>query len=95
MKYQLQVDRRAFLEMQEAYDYYEGEQNGLGERFKTEIEKSLLSITTYPFRYSKIEDEIRQCIVHRFPFVIVYEVFKEVIVVYSLFHTKRNPKSKL
>lgn len=95
MKHSILLSDKALCEAREAYLYYEEKQKMLGERFSAELEKSIESIASNPKKSKIIKDEIRQCIVDVFPFVIVYEIFEFEVVVYSIFHTNRNPKYKI
>ena len=94
MKYAVIFDDAALIEMQDAYYYYEEQQQGLGERFKSELEKTIEYLRNNPKHFKKIKREIRQALIHRFPYLIVYEIFDATILVYAVFHTSRNPKKK-
>ncbi|KAA5534867.1 type II toxin-antitoxin system RelE/ParE family toxin [Taibaiella lutea] len=94
MSYKIIIEDRALQEAQTAYDFYEKKQNGLGDRFKIELEKSITRIEANPKQYKKVSREIRQILLHKFPFVIVYEILQDVIIIYAVFHTSRNPKKK-
>ncbi|TXJ22616.1 MAG: hypothetical protein E6Q24_20760 [Chitinophagaceae bacterium] len=37
---------------------------------------------------------VRQAALKRFPYVIVYEIIKAEVVVFAVFHTRRNSKLK-
>ena len=52
------------------------------------------SIFRNPDTYSYYEKPVRQGTLNRFPFTIVYELFQETIVVYSVFMYKQNPDKK-
>lgn len=95
MTFRIIIEDRALKEAQEAYDYYEKQQEGLGERFRLELEKSINHLTVNPKLYRKIKKEIRQKLLYKFPFVIVYEIMTESIIIYAVFHQKRNPRKKL
>ncbi len=94
MSFQVIIDKIALQEAQDAYDFYEFKHPGLGDKFKEELEKGIESIIENPEHNRKIKNEIRQSLLHKFPYVIVYEKMNNVIVIYSIFHTSRNPKQK-
>lgn len=95
MDFRIIIEDKALNEARDAYDYYEKQQEGLGERFKTELEKGINRLKANPELYRKIKNDIRQKLLYKFPYVIVYEVFDDTIIIYAVFHQKRNPKRKL
>lgn len=83
-------------EYYESIEWYENSQNGLGLQFINDIEKSINLISSNPLLYPKKKGNLREAVVTKFPFVIVFE-FKEknnAIIVLSIYHTSRNPKKK-
>ena len=94
MKYNVIFDDTALIEMQDAYNYYEEQQQGLGEPFKSELEKTIEYLQKNPKHFKRIKGEIRQALIHRFPYLVVYEIFDDTILVYAVFHTSRNPNKK-
>jgi toxin ParE1/3/4 len=52
------------------------------------------SLQRNPDAYSYYEKPVRQGILDRFPYTVVYETLDEVIVVYSVFMFRQNPKKK-
>ncbi len=97
MNYEIIIDEFAIQEAQDAYDYYENKQEGLGEKFKVELSNSIDSISENPKYNRRIKNNIRQCLLNKFPFVVIFEIMeeKDIVIVYSIFHTSRNPKHKL
>jgi plasmid stabilization system protein ParE len=94
MNYKLQVRQLAAREIIEAYDWYELQKEGLGEVFLTELDIFYESLFRNPFTYSFYQEPIRQGKIGRFPYVLVFEVVENTIVVYSVFMTKRNSDYK-
>lgn len=94
--YQLTLRDHAVLELNEAYNWYEERQTGLGEDFLRSVEEKLKKISSNPQHYKKTYKNYREALADRFPFLIVYVVndaVKEIIVM-AVFHTSRNPKTK-
>ena len=71
--------------------YYDGQQAGLGKEFCSTIDECLTEIVSTPLRYEMVVDDIRECIVPRFPFAIYYRVVKNTVFVLSVHHTSRDP----
>jgi toxin ParE1/3/4 len=80
--------------VQQAYKWYEKQHAGLGEAMLTELNIYFNKIEQNPDAFKKVKDNFRQIALKRFPFVVVYEVIQNDIIVFAVFHTKRNPKFK-
>jgi len=84
----LEIARR---EYDEAKDFYETEQPGLGSQFKEQIKHSLLRIQQYPQAWPPERKEIRRYIVHKFPYKILYSIQADKIIVLTFAHLHRQP----
>ena len=82
----------ASIEMQEAYEWYENNLLGLGERFFDTLDVCLEKICETPEQYQILYKKKRAVYLQDFPYQIIFSVYEIKIVVYSVFHTKRNPK---
>jgi toxin ParE1/3/4 len=92
--YQLIIKPRAIEMAKKAYQWYEKQQTGLGDLFLLELESGYDKIETGPTLYAKIQKNFRQIILRTFPYVIVFEIIEDDVVVYAVFHTSRNPRKK-
>lgn len=92
--YQLVIKPKAIEMAKEAYEWYNEQQAGLGELFLEELESHYDKLESWPTVYSKIKKDFRQVVLHTFPYVIVFEIIQKDVVIYSIFHTSRNPKKK-
>jgi plasmid stabilization system protein ParE len=77
-----------------AYDWYEEQQVGLGKLFVDELVGCYDRLETWPAAYAIIDRNYRQIILKTFPYVVVYEIIEEVVVIFAVFHTSQNPKKK-
>ena len=66
----------------------------MGDLFLDELESYYDKLEALPLAYNKIRKNFRQAVLHKFPYVIVFEIIKKEVVIYSIFHTSRNPKKK-
>jgi toxin ParE1/3/4 len=89
--YNLLINPFAELELEEAKDWYNLQQDDLGERFVKEIEKTIIRITENPFQFPKEIKQIRKAIVNDFPYSIFFYVADNLINVFAIFHSSRNP----
>ncbi len=84
----------AALETVEAYDWYELQQDGLGLKFLSDLSDFYSSLLQNPHKYSYYEKPVRQGLLNKFPYQVVYEIFDEKIIIYSVFMAKQNPNKK-
>lgn len=94
MKYELEIKEEAYLDIKEAYDYYQENKVGLGERFLDTLEIYLERVNKYPKHYQIKRKPYREAFIKDFPYVIIYEIEKSKIIVYAVFCTYKNPKKK-
>ena len=92
MNHILEFQPAARIEFDEAADWYEDHKPGLRREFTYAVDSALDSILKNPLAFPIVHgSRIRRALVHHFPFAIIYEVSDDVIVVYAVFHTSRNP----
>lgn len=92
--YCLIIKPNAVKMLKEAYEWYEDKRIGLGDEFLDEIDACYDKLELIPEAYQKIKKDIRQIVVKRFPYVLVYEIFEKEIIIYAVFHTSQNPEKK-
>ena len=81
----------AVCELNDASNFYELEFVGLGGRFREEIRKAVVRISEYPEAWSIERDTIRRCLLHKFPYKILYSIEKDHIFVIAVAHQHRKP----
>ena len=79
------------LDAIEATLWYESQRPGLGLDFELCLEAGLYQVQRNPLLYEKRYQEIRIHFLERFPCGIHYLVEPEIILVFGIFHTNRNP----
>jgi plasmid stabilization system protein ParE len=79
-------------EFDQAFDWYERQQSGLGSDFLNDVSDALERVVRFPESSAQIFEDVRRTVVRRFPYSILYRVEETQIVVIAIFHTKRNPK---
>ncbi len=79
------------FELEDAVQFYEMEFEGLGVKFKQEIEKAILRIIEYPKAWSIEHNDIRKCLLHRFPYKILYSIEEDHIFIIAVAHFHRRP----
>ena len=94
MPYTIVLQPGAEDDIEIAYNWYEEQQDGLGELLLKELASFYKKLEKNPEIFSKATKRYRQAILNRFPYVIIYEIVKTEVHVYSVFHTSRNPTEK-
>lgn len=80
-------------ELDDAYAWYEMEQSGLGRRFLAEIQFSLKRISVFPDSCAVIAPGLRRCMTRKFPYMLVYGLEKDTIIVVAVAHMHRTPRN--
>ena len=75
----------------EAVAYYEECELGLGLDFSREVYASIQNAVDYPTMWPEIEDQVRRCLVHRFPYGVLYSVEPNGIFILAVMNLHRNP----
>ncbi len=91
--YKLLINPFAEFELAEAKEWYDLQQNNLGERFVNEIDKTVIRINDNPFQFPKERKQIRKAVVNNFPYSILFYVTENLINIFAVFHSSRNPMS--
>ncbi len=78
-------------EFHEAIDYYEDCERGLGYNFSIEVLATIQNIVTYPTAWSVIEEDVRRCLVNRFPYGVIYSIEQGTIFILAVMYLRRHP----
>jgi plasmid stabilization system protein ParE len=81
----------AEAELNSAIEYYEQREPGLGFDFSLEVYSSLQGILSFPQSWPVLDGEVRRCLIHRFPYGILYSVEADSIFVLAIMHLRREP----
>lgn len=92
MSFRLEIRDRASDEFIESYLWYEQQRNGLGEEFHDEVEEHFAFVRGRPEGFAKWRGPYKEINLKRFLYIIVFRVMKDAVVVFSVFHTRRDPK---
>ena len=79
MNYDFHPDARA--EYVDAASFYEERGAGLGAAFTIEIESAIKRIQEGPARWRVIEEDVRRCLAHKFPYGILYTIENDSILI--------------
>jgi|SRR5882762_4174094 len=79
-------------DLNNAVMYYNRQNSGLGDELGSEIYASIERVLAAPSQFSIVSKGIRRCLVHRFPYAILFRVVNEdTLRVLVIRHHRRHP----
>lgn len=95
MVYKLDILDQVEIEIIEGFNWYENKQISLGSDFVEEVETTIRYIEKYPYHYQiKYLNKYREAVLRKFPYLIIYEIIENTIVIFSVFPSKDSPSKK-
>jgi hypothetical protein len=82
----------AETELQEAIEFYEAAENGLGARSLAEVEAAVERVIRHPQAWAPVSPRTRRCRTSRFPYGLFYQVRNDEIPIVSVMDLRRDPK---
>jgi toxin ParE1/3/4 len=76
----------------EAQDWYEGEAQGLGKRFRVLIDAAVERMLANPLQFPVVHKNVRRVLVRRFPYMLFFTMYGSRLVVIACFHASRSPR---
>mgnify|MGYP000586728150 CR=1 FL=1 len=78
-------------ELNQAADYYEDQQTGLGLEFVEEVYLTIQRIVEFPQAWTSLSKKSRRCMTNRFPYQVIYSIREESILILAIGHLHRKP----
>lgn len=78
-----------------ALNYYFDISPKLEKRFLSHIDKQFNNILNSPNLYQYETETSQKVIMKKFPYIIIYEQYEDIIMILAIFHTKQNPTKLL
>jgi plasmid stabilization system protein ParE len=82
----------AEADLQEAYEWYEQRETELGAEFMRCVDSCVQLIRRHPEMYPVIHKHVRQGVVRRFPYSVMYFMANDSVIVTAIFHAARDPR---
>jgi plasmid stabilization system protein ParE len=93
MSYKVLVLKSAELDIKAAFRYYLEISVELAIRFESAMDKAMEKLKKTPNNYFNLDDgRHRRIQVEGFPYMFIYEVEQDIVVVKMLFHQKNDPE---
>jgi len=89
---QLTLQPEAIVEANEAFNWYEDRQTGLGIEFYRELTRCFEFVVENPLLARVVYHGLRKRKLDRFPYLVVYKVTSTSVSVVSVFHGSRDPE---
>jgi plasmid stabilization system protein ParE len=95
MAFNLKILPLAEKEIGDSIEFYESRKKGLGKQFLSYLKSYINVLKLNPKLFEiKKRPYYRELPLVKFPFVIIYEIVEDDIIIHSVFHTSRNPQNK-
>ena len=78
-------------EFNQAIDYYESLQPGLGYDFALQVHSAIKRSISFPKAWPEIDKEIRRSLVGRFPYGVLYSEQRDGIFILAVMNLHRKP----
>lgn len=95
MKFEINITLAAREETLQTFDYYENIRIGLGDDFLRDLEERYTAICENPYAFSYTDEKniLRDTKLHDFPFLIIYKIQADNVIVLSVHNTHKKPPS--
>lgn len=88
------IKEQAKVNLENAAIYYNEQRDGLGYDFLEAVETALHDISLNPFGYQIKYDVFRTKLIKPFPYLLIFELLNNEIIIYQCFGAKDNPAKK-
>jgi plasmid stabilization system protein ParE len=83
----------AAADIENAYEWYESQQPGLGDEFLAALRTTRDRLLEHPEAYPALHRNTRRALIpQRFPYALFYRLYGDTIVVVACMHAKRDPR---
>lgn len=82
----------AEADLERAFDWYEGQQPGLGSELVAKVEEYLDRIVSNPQQYQEVHHGVRRAVLSRFPYSVFYLLDAGEVVVVAIEPQARDPE---
>jgi plasmid stabilization system protein ParE len=86
------IRREARIDLEEAFAWYEARSPGLGHEFLRAVRVQFAAIERPAEQFPIAADDIRKCVLQRFPYVVYFVVLRTQLSVLGVLHARRHPR---
>jgi plasmid stabilization system protein ParE len=92
MNRSFQLLPEAVREVEEAFWWYEGQRHGLGLEFLLAFDAAVEALRRLPESHEIVASRTRKTLLRRLPYLVLYALEKEQILITAVFHGRRDPR---
>lgn len=92
MRRAVQLLPGAEREVEEAFRWYERQRRGLGFEFLLAFDATMQALRRLPEGHEVVGRRTRKALLRRFPYLVLYVLENELILVTAVFHGHRDPR---
>lgn len=81
----------ALAEYEEATRYYAERDPRMAEQFIAAVDDAIERILDSPTRWRIIDEDVRRCLTHVFPYGVLYTIEPEFVLIVAIMHCSREP----
>ena len=81
----------ALEELNDATEYLESVFAGLGKAFRSDVARSKNLLSRFPLAGAVETGEIRHCLLHKFPYKLIYSIESDHVFIIAVAHQHREP----
>lgn len=94
MKFTIEVKREAYAELADIFSFYNNISQSLGDKFLTAWDRTIKEIVRNPLGYEVKHIYFRQAMIRKFPHMVIFECFKQTVIIYAVLHAKKHPSKR-
>ena len=87
----IRLHPKAEDDLQEALNHYQKIDKNLSDKFLFYIDNTFNKILNFRNIYPYETKTSQKVLMEKFPYIVIYEQYKNIIMILAIFHTSRNP----
>lgn len=91
MRKYISLHELAGLELNDAADFYNSKQPGLGRTFILSVQQAVLQISEYPESAKAVSGNARRKVLTQFPYNVIYSLTPDTIRILAIASQRRRP----
>ena len=88
----IRLHPKAEDDLSDALNYYYGIDESLETKFLNYLELTFDKILQFTNIYPYEKDTVQKVVVEKFPYIVLYEKYDDIIMILAIFNTKRDPE---
>ena len=92
MKYQIIVRRLAERDLEEAEDWYNGQQSDLDAEFRGVVSDLFERLADNPRIYPRVHGNVHRVVLRRFPYLVYFVIEGSRVVILAVLDSRRDPR---